>query len=154
MINRRDFTTGIGALAIVGAAQAIEIDDDETIRNALRRRVEVEKRAVGMAACVVTPNRKRFVAYGRERLGDLRPVTSETVFEIGSITKVFTALLLADMARGGEVRLDDPVARHLPGDFHVPQLDGPPIHQACQVGRRSQVHRSPPPGSIAWRGSV
>jgi len=39
------------------------------------------------------------------------------VFEIASITKVFTTLLLADMALRAEVRLDDPVARHLPGDF-------------------------------------
>ena len=36
------------------------------------------------------------------------------LFEIGSITKVFTALLLADMAAKGEVRLDDPVAKYLP----------------------------------------
>lgn len=37
-----------------------------------------------------------------------------TLFEIGSITKVFTALLLADMAVKGEVKLDDPVAKYLP----------------------------------------
>jgi len=36
------------------------------------------------------------------------------LFEIGSITKVFTALLLADMAAKGEVHLDDPVAKYLP----------------------------------------
>jgi serine-type D-Ala-D-Ala carboxypeptidase/endopeptidase len=38
-----------------------------------------------------------------------------TIFEIGSVTKVFTALLLADMAERGEVRLSDPAARYLPG---------------------------------------
>jgi len=36
------------------------------------------------------------------------------LYEIGSITKVFTALLLADMAAKGEVRLDDPVSKYLP----------------------------------------
>jgi serine-type D-Ala-D-Ala carboxypeptidase/endopeptidase len=45
--------------------------------------------------------------------GDL-PDGAESVFEIGSITKVFTATLLADMARDGMVALDDPVAEHLP----------------------------------------
>jgi hypothetical protein len=35
----------------------------------------VEKRTVGVAVCVVTPDRKRFVAWSRERLGDVRPVT-------------------------------------------------------------------------------
>jgi CubicO group peptidase (beta-lactamase class C family) len=38
-----------------------------------------------------------------------------TIFEIGSLTKVFTALLLADLAERGQVRLSDPAARYLPG---------------------------------------
>jgi len=54
----------------------------------------------------------------RDRLSDGRPVTSDTLFEIGSITKVFTALLLANLVRRGEMAFDDPVARHLPDDFH------------------------------------
>ncbi len=37
-----------------------------------------------------------------------------TLFEIGSITKVFTGVLLADMHLRGEVSLDDPLSRHLP----------------------------------------
>jgi serine-type D-Ala-D-Ala carboxypeptidase/endopeptidase len=39
----------------------------------------------------------------------------QTVFEIGSVTKVFTALLLADMAERGQVRLSDRAASYLPG---------------------------------------
>jgi D-alanyl-D-alanine-carboxypeptidase/D-alanyl-D-alanine-endopeptidase len=143
-LSRRSFMTGIGAAAIAGAAQAVEVDDDDAIRDILRRRVEVEKRTVGMAVCMVTPNRKRFVACGRERLGDLRPVTSETVFEIGSITKVFTALLLADMVRRGELGLDDPVARHLPGDFRLPEFDGRQITLADLATHTSGLPRFPP----------
>lgn len=37
-----------------------------------------------------------------------------TVFEIGSITKVLTALILTDMVSRGEVAFDDPVAKYLP----------------------------------------
>jgi serine-type D-Ala-D-Ala carboxypeptidase/endopeptidase len=146
MLNRRVFTTGIGALAIAGLAQAIEIDGDDAIRDILKKRVEVEKRTIGMAVCVVTPNRQRFVAYGRERLNDPRPVTSETVFEIGSITKVFTALLVADMARRGELRLDDPVARHLPSDFHLPEFDGRQITLADLATHTSGLPTWPPFG--------
>jgi len=94
MLNRRSFLMTIGAVGAAQALRALEVEDDDTIRDILRRLVDVEKRTVGMAVCVVTPNRKRIVAWGRERLGDDRPVTSETVFEIGSVTKVFTALLL------------------------------------------------------------
>ena len=99
--------TTIGAAAISGVVWAREVDDN-AIRDILKQRIEINKRTVGMAVCVVTPNRQRFVTYGRERLGDSRPVTSETVFEIGSITKVFTALLLADMVRRGEILGRDP----------------------------------------------
>jgi D-alanyl-D-alanine-carboxypeptidase/D-alanyl-D-alanine-endopeptidase len=42
------------------------------------------------------------------------PVTADTRFEMGSLTKTFTALLLADMATRGEVSYDDPVDRYLP----------------------------------------
>ena len=38
-----------------------------------------------------------------------------SLFEIGSITKAFTGVLLADMVLRGEVSLDDPLSRHLPG---------------------------------------
>ncbi|SNR97220.1 serine hydrolase domain-containing protein [Blastococcus mobilis] len=38
-----------------------------------------------------------------------------TLFEIGSITKVFTGVLLADMVLRSEVALDDPLSVHLPG---------------------------------------
>ena len=41
-------------------------------------------------------------------------LTQDSVFEIGSITKTFTGLLLADMAREGLLAFDDPVARYLP----------------------------------------
>jgi D-alanyl-D-alanine-carboxypeptidase/D-alanyl-D-alanine-endopeptidase len=42
----------------------------------------------------------------------------DTVFEIMSVTKVLTSLLLADMAVRGEVAFDDPVAKHLPLTLH------------------------------------
>jgi CubicO group peptidase (beta-lactamase class C family) len=43
-----------------------------------------------------------------------------SIFEIGSITKVFTATLLADMASDGLVALDDPVSLRLPEGVRVP----------------------------------
>ena len=43
---------------------------------------------------------------------------ADTVFEIGSITKAFTGVLLADMHLRGEVSLDDPLSHHL--DRHAP----------------------------------
>jgi len=42
------------------------------------------------------------------------PPNDRSLFEIGSITKTFTGVLLADMVLAGEVALDDPLSRHLP----------------------------------------
>jgi CubicO group peptidase (beta-lactamase class C family) len=44
-----------------------------------------------------------------------QPVDERSLFEIGSITKAFTGVLLADMVLAGEVALEDPLSRHLPG---------------------------------------
>jgi serine-type D-Ala-D-Ala carboxypeptidase/endopeptidase len=46
--------------------------------------------------------------------GGFGGATAQTIFQIGSVTKVFTALLLADMAERGGVQLSDPAARYLP----------------------------------------
>lgn len=51
----------------------------------------------------------------------------ETIFAVGSITKVFTALLLADAVERGELALDDPVNAHLPEPPVVPVRDGAPL---------------------------
>lgn len=145
MLNRRKFTTTLGAAMIgaVAVAGARELDDDEAIRDILRRRVDIERRSVGMAVCTVTPDRKRFVTWGRERLSENRPLTTATVFEIGSITKVFTALLLSNMVRRGEVRLNDPVRLHLPDDYVVPLRDGAEITLADLATHTSGLPRWP-----------
>lgn len=46
---------------------------------------------------------------------------AETLYEIGSITKVFTAVLLSDMAQRGEVSIDMPIAEVYPADHKAPQ---------------------------------
>lgn len=52
-------------------------------------------------------------------------VGPDTIFEIGSITKVFTGILLADAVHSGKASLDDPVSKHLPADL-LP--DASPLH--------------------------
>ncbi len=57
---------------------------------------------------IVGPGGRRVVAYGNVAQGDARTVDGDTIFEIGSISKVFTSLLLADMVSRGDVALGDP----------------------------------------------
>src|SRR5262245_49029797 len=79
----------------------------------LRRRVDIEKRTIGIAAAIVTPHGDRITCHGRKNLGSDGKISGATLFEIGSITKVFTALLLTNLALDGVLAIDDPVTKHL-----------------------------------------
>lgn len=63
---------------------------------------------------------------GFGRVGDAAP-TGRTRYEIGSVTKVFTSLLLADAVVRGVVALDDPVQGLLPDGATLPQFEDQPI---------------------------
>lgn len=73
------------------------------------------------------PGGERTVAgAGRLRTGGPGP-DGGTLFEIGSVTKVFTALLLAEAVRRGEVALETPLADLLPVGTRVPSRSGAEI---------------------------
>ena len=98
---------------------------DADVRRMLVTRVDVQRRGTGAIVVIVTPHGRRTIAYGSIAAGSVQPVAGDTVFGVASITKVFTALLLADMAQRGALTLDDPVARHLPrGAGPLPALNG------------------------------
>ena len=59
--------------------------------------------------------------------GTDREVDGDTLFEIGSVTKTFTTLLLMDMVERGQMKLDDPVAKYLPKSVKVPARNGKQI---------------------------
>ncbi len=52
--------------------------------------------------------------YGVEDLESQDPVTPATLFRLGSVTKLFTATAILQLRDQGKLRLDDPVAQHLP----------------------------------------
>jgi CubicO group peptidase (beta-lactamase class C family) len=81
----------------------------------------------GMVVGLIDEHGRRVFAAGKLGNGTDRTVDAETVFEIGSVTKIFTALLLVDAVRRGEVQLDDPLARHLPPGVRVPSRNGKEI---------------------------
>lgn len=97
---------------------------DAEIRKILADRIDVQHQGVGIVVGVIDPQGRRVVSHGSSEIGAPRPVDGDSVFEIGSATKVFTALLLADAVRRGEVSLTDPAARHLPPDVKMPSRGG------------------------------
>jgi CubicO group peptidase (beta-lactamase class C family) len=88
---------------------------NEAIRDLLVQRIDVNHQAVGMVVGVIDASGSRIVSYGFLDKENRQHVDGSTVFEIGSLTKLFTSLLLADAAEKGELSLNAPVARYLPG---------------------------------------
>jgi CubicO group peptidase (beta-lactamase class C family) len=84
----------------------------------------------------------RIVAFGDPGPGAL-PLGPESVFEIGSITKVFTGILLAEMAGRGEVALEDPIGIHLPPEVRVPSRNEQQIRLVDLSMHRSGLPRLP-----------
>jgi beta-lactamase class C len=76
--------------------------------------------AGGVAVAAQIGGRSLFFNYGFADQADKRPVTSDSLFNVGSVRKVFEATLVAQGVLRGEIRLDDPVARYvteLHGDY-------------------------------------
>lgn len=102
------------------------ISTDE-IREILIERIDQQKQAVGIVVGLIEPNGRRVVAHGNFASGDPRTPDGDTIFEIGSISKVFTSLLLADMVDRREVTLADAAARYLPEHVRMPDRSGKAI---------------------------
>ena len=81
----------------------------------------------GMVIGLLDEHDSRVFSAGKLDNGSDRKVDGDTVFELGSVTKVFTALLLLDAVRRGEMKLDDPVAKYLPKRVKVPAHGGKEI---------------------------
>ena len=105
------------------AASAQHFPSDEDLAALIQSRVD-EGRAIGIVIGVVEADgTTRVVSYGGAG-PYARPLGETSVFEIGSITKVFTGILLADMVARGEVSLTDPVAKYLPEGVTMPSRGG------------------------------
>ncbi|HEV2700235.1 MAG TPA: serine hydrolase [Steroidobacteraceae bacterium] len=97
---------------------------DAEIRRILAQRIDEQHQGVGMVVGVIDAHGRRVISYGTLDKADPRQPDGRTIFEIGSVTKVFTSLLLADMVQSGEVKLDDPMAKYLPPGTKVPERGG------------------------------
>jgi beta-lactamase class C len=76
--------------------------------------------AGGVAVVAQIGGRNLFFNYGFADLSDKRPITSDSLFNVGSVRKIFEAALVAQAVLRGELKLDEPVAKYvteLHGDY-------------------------------------
>ena len=78
----------------------------------------------GMAVAVTVDGEKYFFNYGKASIDTQTPVTQDTLFEIGSLSKIFTSMLGMYAVTVGKLSLDDQPAKYMP------ELAGSPLNQA------------------------
>src|SRR5258708_11808615 len=115
----------------------------EDVRKILADRVDLYKKSVGIVVGVIGPQGSKIYSYGKPAKDSSAVLDGDTVYEIGSITKVFTSLILADMVQRGEVKLDDPVSKFLPATVKVPERNGRKITLLDLATHTSGLPRMP-----------
>ncbi len=97
------------ALAAVTKPDPLQAQVDAVIKPLLE-----SEQVPGLALAVITPGQTRFYTYGLADTAANKAVDTDTLFELGSVSKTFTGVLAGDAIARGEVRLTDPVSQHLP----------------------------------------
>ena len=121
----RLFATALSLFALLAAPSGAATEEE--VRAILADRIERAKRSVGIVVGLVDADGTTVVGHGRRGLDDPLTPDGDTVFEIGSVSKVFTATLLADMAASGEVEIEAPAASYLPDSVDMPGEINDPI---------------------------
>ena len=129
------------AVSTAGAARS-RIASDAEILAIIKQRVD-DKRSAGIVVGVIDPDgRQRIVSYG-DPGPEQPPLDGNSVFEIGSISKVFTSTVLAELVQEGKVRLDDQAQKYLPATVHLPTRNGKAITLGNLAMQNSGLPRMP-----------
>lgn len=134
--NLRVLFACIGLTAAIAVQASPQLD--ENLRASLRSRVDSGEFASVVIGVIDGADS---AVYGFGKAGAPGP-DGQTVFEIGSVTKTFTGLLLAQTVKSGAARLDQPVAQLLPG-YVVPDYQGQPITLLDLATQTSGLPRMP-----------
>lgn len=96
-------------LAVSQTAQHIADTVNRTIAPLMK-----EQKIPGMAVAVIHQGKPYYFTWGKADIAGDRPVTRETLFELGSVSKTFTGVLAGDALARGEIKLSDPVTKYWP----------------------------------------
>lgn len=128
-------------LISVRFSTAAEANYDDSIKAFLHENFDGKN--YGMVIGIVDEHGSQIYSAGKLDNGTDQEVNGDTLFEIGSMTKTFTALLLQDMVARGEMKLDDPVAKYLPDMVKIPTRNGKEITLANLAAQDSGLPREP-----------
>jgi D-alanyl-D-alanine-carboxypeptidase/D-alanyl-D-alanine-endopeptidase len=102
------------------------------------------KAGVGIVVGTIAKDGRKVFRFGEVPVPGGKVHDGDILFEIGSITKVFTTLLLADMVERKSVKLEDPVRLFLPPGAAIPKRGGKEITLLHLATHTSGLPRVPP----------
>jgi CubicO group peptidase (beta-lactamase class C family) len=114
----------------------------EKVKENIKSRVD-NGTSTGIVVGVITSYGVSYYSYGVKSLETNEPVDENSVFEIGSISKTFTGILLADMVVKGELNLDTPLQQLLPKGVDAPSKNGESIKLYQMSNHTSSLPRMP-----------
>jgi CubicO group peptidase (beta-lactamase class C family) len=138
----RKILVNVVALAVCAASLSAQSWPSDSVINSLLQPRLVSRDGVGIVVGLVEKGKPAKVI-ARGSTGSSASLDGNTVFEIGSISKVFTTAILADMVRRGEVKLDDPISKYLPPTVKVPSRGGKQITLLDLATQSSGLPRLP-----------
>jgi len=122
-------------------AQTVLSNDE--ISTILQQRIDQEKQSLGIVVGVIDESGGRIIAYGNQDQTNSSPVDGNILFEIGSITKVFTTLVLANLVEQGILKLDNRISMLLPDAVKAPTRNGQEISLLDLATHTSGLPRLP-----------
>ena len=96
----------------------------DEIKDRINALVDSNRTNAAIVIGIVDPNGTQFYSNGKISNANNTNVDQNTIFAIGSNTKVFTTVLLAEMVEEGLIKLNDPIDKHLPPNVTIPQYKG------------------------------
>ena len=128
------------ALSFKVSAQDLKPDVD-----ALVSKLTKNGGMVGLSVGVISKSdQPQIFTYGETVKGSHQKPSSSTLFQIGSITKTFTGILLALLAERKIVQFNDPLQKYVPAGIKVPSYNGRQILLEDLATHMSALPRNPP----------
>jgi serine-type D-Ala-D-Ala carboxypeptidase/endopeptidase len=109
----------------------------------LKQRIDREAQSPGIVVGIIDPTGQRIISYGQLSTTKADQIDGNTLFEIGSITKVFTALALMQLSEQQVLNFDDPIAKFLPPTVKTPEFNGKAITLLTLATHTSSLPRLP-----------
>jgi len=130
-------------ICIISIGNSMASTELKSIERIITHKIFVEKQAVGVSVVLINGQQTEYLSLGLANKKSKEKINADTLFQIGSISKTFTALALANMVNEGKIKLTDHVQNYLPEQVKLPVKNGKHITFLSLSNHSSGLPRLP-----------